>query len=140
MNQLTSGSQINRAITVTAGAAGTSDVSGSAIDTAGFEGVMHVLQLGAIVSGAVTSAKLQHSATTTDGDFTDVTGTSVTIADTDDEKVVYLDYRRPTKRYVRVLVDRGTQNATVSAVAVCYGARSQPLDQGSNVNGVAVSG
>ena len=43
------------------------------------------------------------------------------IADDDDNKVFYLDIKRPQLRYGRLVVSRATQNATVSAVAVLYG-------------------
>jgi hypothetical protein len=128
MNQLINSTKFLPAITVTAGAAGTTDITGTVIDTAGFEGVAFIAQLGAIVSGAVTSMKVQECATS-NGTFTDVTGTSLTVADTDDEDIKVIDYRRPAKRYVLLFVDRATQNATVSAVAALYGSREQVAAQ-----------
>jgi hypothetical protein len=139
VNQLISGTRIAQAVSVTAGAAASTAIEGTSIDTANYEGVMFVAQLGAIVSGAVTSLKLQES-TTGSGSWTDVASTSITVADDDDNEVRYLDYRRPVKRYVRLYVSRATQNATLTATALLYGAKSQPLTQPTGTEGVAVSG
>jgi len=118
-------------ITPTAGVAGATALTGSTIDTANAEGVAFVVRFGAIVSGAVTSIKAQHSATTTSGDFVDIAGTNQTVADTDDEGIFVIDIKAPTKRYVRLVVSRATQNATVSASALVYGQRAMPFSQPS---------
>jgi hypothetical protein len=130
--------KVSIAITTTAGAAGSTAVNGAVLDTAGFEGGCAVVAFGAIVSGAATSIKLQQSADATGDpdDFSDVLGTGQTVADNADDKVFYCDFRHATKRYVRVVVSRATQNATVgSALYVQYGARSRPVTQGTNVAG-----
>jgi hypothetical protein len=140
MNQLISSTKFTPAVTVTAGAAGTTDITGTVIDTASFGGVAFIVQLGAIVAGAVTSIKVQEC-DTSGGTYTDVSGLSLTIADTDDEDIRVLDYRRPKKRYVLLFVDRGTQNATVSAVAALYNSREQVVAQVASTTVVAgVSG
>jgi hypothetical protein len=128
MNQLISSTKFVPAVTVTAGAAGTTSIAGTAIDTVSFGGVAFIVQLGAIVTGAVTSIKVQESDTFGSG-YTDVAGLSLTIADNDDEKIRVLDYRRPKKRYVLLVVSRATQNATVSAIAALYNAREQVTAQ-----------
>lgn len=141
MNQLISGTKFSPAITVTAGAAGTSDINGSVIDVANFEGCAFVVQLGAIVSGAVTSLKVQVGDASDLSDATDVDGLTLTVADTDDEDIKVLDYRRPSGRYVRLVCDRGTQNATLSAIAVLYGSRDNPVTQTASTTAViGVSG
>lgn len=129
MNQLISGTKFLPAVTVTAGAAGTSDITGTTIDTANFSGCAFIVQLGAIVSGAVTSLKVQVGDASDLSDAADVTGLTLTVADTDDEDIKVLDYNKPAGRYVRLIVDRGTQNATVSAIAALYGAVNQPAAQ-----------
>jgi hypothetical protein len=125
------------AVTGTAGAAAATAINGTAVDTAGFQGGCCVVQMGPIVTGALTSIKLQQSGDSggSPDDFTDVLGTSQTIADDADEKVFYIDFKRTTKRYVRVVVTRGTQNATCMAMYYMYGARSKPVTQGTNVTG-----
>ena len=130
MNQLIKKSKIVSLITPTAGAAGTSAINSSNIDFAGYEGALIVVHVGAVVSGAATSIKLQGGATTSP--TTDLEGTSQTIADTDDDTIKYIDIRRPNLRYARLVVSRATQNATIgSAVAILYGGRDAPVTQPS---------
>ena len=125
------------ASTTTAGAAGVTAITSSAIDMAGFDGCCFIVPLGAIVGGAVTSLKLQQSSddAATD-DYSDVTGTSITIADDDDNKLKYLDVFRPTKQYLKLVISRATQNATVGGiVAIQYKARTRPVTHGTGVAG-----
>lgn len=131
-NALSSITSYASAITPTAGAAGTSAITGSTIDSANAQGVAFVLRMGAIVAGAVTSLKVQHSDTTTSGDFVDVAGTAQTIADSAGGNIFVSDIQKPAKRYLRLVVSRATQNATVaSAEALVYGLRSVPFSQPS---------
>lgn len=111
------------------GAAGTSDLTSEALDTAGFEGVRIVLGFGAIVAGAVTSVKAQQC-DTSGGTYADLEGTSISVADDDDNQCVVIDIYRPRERYIKIVTDRGTQNATVDfGVAVFYGARIGPVTE-----------
>lgn len=107
-------------------AAGTTDVEPTGIDTAGFESCLFAVSFGTITSGAVTSIKLQQS--TDNSSFADLEGTAVTVADTDDNKVFWLDIHRPRERYIRCVVDRGTANAVVDSIlAIQYnGVRVAP--------------
>jgi len=133
--QLSKNVSITKAITVTAGAAGATDITGTTIDTQGFDSVLFVVQVGAVVSGAVTSVKVQHDDASGMGTVADVAGTSQTIADDSDEGVVYIDLAKRRKRYVRLYVDRATQNATVSAIAILYNATDAPTTHGTAVIG-----
>jgi hypothetical protein len=134
MNQQIKRSKIVPLITPTAGAAGTSAINGSVIDFQGYEGALIVIAVGAVVTGAVTSVKFQGGDTSSP--TTDIEGTNQVIADTDDDTIKYIDIRRPVNRYGRIVVSRATQNATIgSAVAILYGARSQPTAQPSGVVG-----
>ena len=85
--QLIANSLLVSCVTVTAGAAGSSAINGSTLDFAGYLGGLISVQTGAIVSGAVTSIKFQHSDASDMTGAADVLGTSQTIADTDDDKV-----------------------------------------------------
>lgn len=131
--------KISVAITPTNGAAGTTDIEGVPLDMQGFEGVLMLVTMGAITAGAVTSIKAQQGATSDLSDAADLTGTSQTIADDDDDQTFYIDLYRPTERYVRLYVDRATQNAVVaSALYIQYGeasARKAPLTHGTGVSG-----
>lgn len=106
-------------------AAGTSAQTSSAIDTAGFDAVKIYTLFGAIVSGAATSVKVQQSSDNDADTYADLEGTSVTVADDDDNQVVVHDIVAPRERYLKAVVSRATQNATIDGIiAVLYKARS----------------
>lgn len=128
--------KITQAITPTDGAAGTADINGTILDMQGFEGVLVEVVFGTITSGAVTSIKMQQDTASGMGTAADLTGTAQTVADDDDEQIFYIDLYKPVERYVRVVVDRGTQNAVVaSATYFQYGAHDQPVSHGATVSG-----
>lgn len=128
--------KISTAITPTAGAAGTSDINGSTLDMKGFDGVLVIVRFGEITASAVTSIKMQQGAASNLSDAADLEGTGQTVADDDDDETFYIDLYRPRERYVRVVVDRGTQNAVVaSAEYIQYGAHDEPTTHGSGVSG-----
>lgn len=137
---LTDRCKISIASTTTAGAAGTSAITSSAVNMAGYDGALFIVPLGTIVSGAVTSIKLQQSSDDAAADdYTDIVGSGQTIADTDDDKLVYLDIQRPQKQYLKLVVSRATQNATIGGIQVIqYQKRMMPqagITQGTNVSG-----
>lgn len=133
---LSKNTKISQAITVTAGAAGTSDINGTTLDMSGYDGVLMLITFGAITAGAVTSIKAQQGAASNLSDAADLEGTAQTIADDDDEETFYIDLYRPAERYVRLVVDRATQNAVVaSATYIQYRASKAPTTHGSNVSG-----
>ena len=116
-------------------AAGTSPIDTDIVDTAGYEGVVFAISLGAIVSGAATSAKAQQNTANSTSGMADLAGTAITIADTNDNNVVLVDVYRPRERYVRCLIDRATQNATVDGVvAFLYGAKKKPVTQDATIS------
>jgi hypothetical protein len=126
--------KISSAITPTAGVAGTTDIEGTVIDMSGFDSVMAIVRMGAITGSAVTSVKWQSGTDSSVSDAADLTGTSITIADDDDDQIFVLDLVKPRERYVRIYVDRATQNAVVaSAEYIQYNARTVPITQGSGV-------
>jgi len=128
--QLSELAKIVPAITITAGAAGTSTpLNGATLDMAGYAGVMIVVTFGAIVSGAVTSFKVQQDTDSAFGTPVDLLGSGQTIADTADDTIFVSDLFKPTKRYVRVVVARATQNATLCAAYYVYGGRTRPAVQ-----------
>jgi hypothetical protein len=136
-NYITENAKISPAITPANGAAGQTAIEGSALDMSGFDSACCIVYMGPITSGAATSIKLQQS-DDSDGDpdgWSDITGTSQTVADDADNTIFVIDFKRPTKRYVRVYVSRATQNATVGgAVYVQEDARTRPVTQPAGVN------
>lgn len=137
---LTDKNKISIVSTTTAGAAGTSTITSSAVNMAGWDGCLFIVPLGTIVSGAVTSIKVQQSSDDGAVDtYDDLTGSSQTIADTDDDKLVYVDMKQPVKQYLKLVVSRATQNATIGGIiAIQYNKRQitgAGLTQGTNVSG-----
>lgn len=117
----------------TAVAAGTSDVNSNIIDMQNFDGVIFVTSFGAITSGAVTSVKLQQDTDSAGGTMADLEGSAQSVADDDDDQIVVHDIYRPRERYVRVVVDRGTQNAVInSIVAIQYKGSKAPCTNDSS--------
>ena len=136
MQNLISNVKLTQCNTLTQGAAGTTAIKGAAIDMSDYETVLFVVPFGTITAGAVTSIKAQQSVDTTDGNFTDLQGTSVTVADTNDDTTFYLEVSKPIKRYVRLYVSRGTQNAVVgNIIAIQAEGRVKPPTQDTTITG-----
>ena len=130
---LTVGRKILPAITITAGAAGSSAINGAIVDMAGYGAICCVVIFGAIVTGAATSIKFQQDDAAGGGTMEDILGSSQTIVDSADDTIFVTDHIRPAKRYVRLVVSRATQNATVCAIYEQYQADNKPVTQPSGV-------
>ena len=139
MQNFLTANEISIAIASGSRAAGTSDINGASVDMHGFLNVTAIVEFGTIAATAVTSVKMQQSSATASG-WADISGSSVTVADDDDNQIVMIEVFRPTERYVRVVVDRGTANATIaSAIYVQSNARALPrTNSGSHVVGAKV--
>ena len=108
-------------------AAGTTDVTSDSVDMEGYDGVFFRFALGIITGSAVTSVHAEQSAD--DSTFNDLEGTNITIADDDDNQIFWVEIVNPGDRYVRIVVDRGTQNAIVGEIyADQWGPRDRPCD------------
>jgi hypothetical protein len=119
-----------------AAAAATTDIETASVNMVGFESVVFQVAFGTITGSAVTSVKLQQSSDDGVADaFSDLEGTGLTVADTDDNDTFYLECVKPQKQYVRCVVDRGTQNAVVDGVwAFQYNVRHEPVTQGADAH------
>lgn len=133
-DMLTERGSFSTAISNAAGVAGTSALTGATLDMLGFDAVCCIVNLGPIVTGAVTSGKWQQDSDPAMGTAADLLGSGQTITDDLDNTIVVFDLKRPTKRYVRLVISRATQNATVGAATyIRYGARSRPPTQPAGV-------
>ena len=111
-------------------AAGVTNINSDSADVLGFNNICFEMAVGTIVSTAVTSAKLQWS--DDNSTFTDVTGGSVTLADTDDNKIIFFEVHKPKKRYFRIATLRATANSTVDYLDVkLWNATQVPVTQDS---------
>lgn len=99
------------------GSAGTTDLTSEAIDTAGYQGARLIFGFGAITTNAVTSVKVTQC-DTSGGTYADLEGSAVTVADDDDNQIVVIDIFKPRERYLKTVIDRGTQNAVVDFLIV----------------------
>jgi hypothetical protein len=114
---------------VVAGAADIDSLVG--IDMAGYEACAFIVSFGTITSGAATSIKIQMSSDNAVADaWADCEGTSITVLDTYDNKLVIAEIVNPQERYVRLFISRATQNSVVNLVlAELSGAGHKPVTQ-----------
>ena len=116
-------------------AAATDITDASGVDVSGYEEVTFLIPFGAITANAVTSVKAQQSDDDGSSDgYSDLEGSSVTVADDQDNKIAILTVRRPLKKYVKPVVLRATQNAVVDGIiAILRHPRVSPVTQDSTV-------
>lgn len=116
----------------TAVAAGTSDINSDTIDMQNWDGVLFITSFGTITSGAVTSVKVQQDTDSGAGTMADLLGSGQAVADSDSDQCVVHDLYKPLERYVRIVVDRATQNAVLnSIVAIQYRGSKTPATNDS---------
>lgn len=126
--------RIEQVSTVAAGAAASTALTSSVVDTAGYDGVLFVVPFGPIVTGAVTSIKAQQDTVVGMGSAADIAGSNQTVADDADNRTFVIDIKRPRERFVQCVVSRATQNATVGAItAILYNSTLTPVSHGSTV-------
>lgn len=110
-------------------AAGATGVSSDIIDMQGYRGVRFIEGFGAIVANAVTSLKVQQNTANSASGMADLAGSSITVADDDDNQIAVTDILYPTERYLRVVTSRATQNATIDfLIAELYDPYELPAD------------
>lgn len=96
------------------GAAGTTTLTTEGVDTRGYQGVLLRVGFGTITAGAATSIKAAQSTDDASTDaYSDILGSSQTVADDDDNQVFEIEIWKPGKRWVELIVLRATQNAVV---------------------------
>ncbi len=137
MRSLSKNAKILSAVTPTAGVAAQTEIEGTIVDMLGIYGLLVLIRMGVIAATAVTSIKLEHGDAANLSDAADVEGSSQSIADDDDGEIFALDVSRVTKRYMRVIVTRGTADATVaSGEYVQYDPAKGPITQaaGTTIN------
>lgn len=90
------------------------------LDTRGIKFVRIVLQFGAIGAADFDAVAVQESSTSGSG-YADITGGTVAVTATDDNKLVIfdIDMTNDRKRYLYLNLDPGAVACLVSAVAIC---------------------
>lgn len=104
--------------------ASTTDVTATAVDMAGYEGVVFVVKIG--VAAANNILKAQQSAD--NSTFADLEGTGVTSGTSPSYEQLVLDILHPTDRYVRPYMTLDTSSAIDSILAIQYRHRDLPVE------------
>jgi hypothetical protein len=113
-------------------AAGTTAVNSTHVDMTGFDAVMFLADLAAVVDGCILSLQAQDGALANDSDQANITNavTPTFTAATSSNTAMILDVVEPQKQFVRVVLNRTTQNATVNSIwAVQYRTKVKPTVQ-----------
>lgn len=116
-------------------AAGTTDVNTTVLDMSGFDCVYWEALFGTLTATQVTLIKAQQGDLADGSDAADITGAATAaLADADSNKALVLEVIRPQKRFVRLVVDRGTANAVIDGVmGIQYHSMKQPEADDSTV-------
>lgn len=104
---------------------GQTDPDSTALDMAGFDGVMFVGFVGTVTAtGTLTLAAYDSD---NNSDFSALTGASAAASDADSDKLLVVDVVNPRGRYVRTKLTRGTANSVYGGtLAIQYKAHAKP--------------
>ncbi len=115
-------------------AAGQTVLTSTTVDMAGYDGCLFLISFAVIAGSAVTSIEVHTS--TDDSSYTALLGTGVTVADDDDNGLFWVDIHKPLERYLRLIVNRATQDSTLDCViALQYGPMSAAPSHASTIAG-----
>jgi len=106
------------AIASAAVAAGVTTVTGSTIDTQGYEDVAILASLGTITATGVPTLKAAQGDASDGSDKADIAGSHVTGDDTMGGKFLVIQIHRPKNRYITPILLRATANIVVNEILV----------------------
>jgi hypothetical protein len=113
--------------TVASVATGTSTITSSAFDMAGWDGALLIVRLGT----AATNNNIRWSqCDTTGGSYADIEGTLVGNHATDTPLIV--DLKRPREQFLKYVVTRGTTTTIDVVTVIQYRGRSKTVTQPTN--------
>ena len=104
-------------------AAATSAINSASVDMSGYTGVLFIASFGTAAANNTMNAA---QGADDSADWEDLTGTSVASGASDED--VWVDVYRPTDRYVRAEIARGTSTTLEAIWAIQYGPRTAPVD------------
>jgi len=107
-----------------AATASTNSVTGSVIDTQGYDGVVFLTSFGTAATN--NTIKVQQGTATNLSDAADLAGSSVSSGASDED--VWVEVYRPQKRYIQPVVTRGTSSTLGDIWAILYNSSKQPVD------------
>lgn len=105
---------------------GTTTITGSALDMAGYDGALFIVRLG--TPAADNSIKITQC-DTSGGSYADLTGTKVGDHATDSPLIV--DVRRPREQFLKYVVTRTTSTTIDTVVIIQYKVRTRGVSQPS---------
>jgi hypothetical protein len=112
--------------TVASVATGTSTITGTALDMAGYDGALFIVRLG---SPATNNNLRVTQCDTTGGSYADLEGTLVGNHATDNPLIV--DVKRPREQFLKYVVTRGTTSTIDIVTIIQYKARNRGVSQPS---------
>jgi hypothetical protein len=126
-------------------AAGTTDIDTAIVDTQGYDTVAFIGSSQAVASTAVAALKIQHGDNSALSDVAALEGSSLTYGNVgtanDSNTPFIIEATRPTKRYVRLLIDLSVANSAWGEVYCLLGkAKKEPVTQTAKTNLVATAG
>lgn len=114
--------------------AATTDVTSSALDMEGFDGVLFFTSYGTAAADNLFHVEQSSDDGSSDA-YTDVAGSEMNLAGASDEDQV-LDIINPEERYLKVIAERGTSSTLESIWALQY--RADSLVAMSSVTGTQI--
>ena len=110
--------------------AGVTTINSAVIDMAGYDAVLFLTSAGAIAATGTAVVKVQQDSALAFGAGADLAGTGQSFIDTDDNKSVAVDVKRPLERFLRLVIARATANSDWSPIwAIQYRSRKLPVTQ-----------
>jgi hypothetical protein len=121
-------------------AAGVTAINSTVVDMAGFDGVVFLTNAGTIAATGTATVKVQQDVAVGMGGAADLASTGQAFVDTDDNKSVAVDVKRPNERYLRLVIARATANSDWGPIwALQYRTRKLPVTQGLDKSEMHVS-
>lgn len=105
--------------------AATSSVTGTGYDCSNYEGIIFYSRFGTAAADNTLKAQQSSDDASTDA-YSDLEDSSVEVGASDEQ--VWLEVRRPVKKWVKPIGLRGTSSTMDPIIAIRYGARSLPVD------------
>lgn len=113
--------------TVASTAAGTSTITGTAIDMAGYGSALFIVRLGTAATGNLLKLS---QCDTVGGTYSDLANTSTGGGASDNPLII--DITNPKEQFLKYVVTRGTSSTIDTAMVIQYNARSRPQTQITN--------
>ena len=116
----------------------TGTTTSTAVDCAGAEGVLFIVDLGTVSTGGLATCKLQQSSDDASTDaYSDIEGSElVNIGDASTIKQMLIEVINPQKRYIKLLITRSVGNVVIDgAIAATFGHKAEAVTQGATVDG-----